>query len=74
MIELRSYLGVYIADSPLQKISVDIWTDYMRRALSSSSLEQTIIPDWAVGCRRLTPGVGYLEVGTKASCNYFNVI
>jgi cation diffusion facilitator CzcD-associated flavoprotein CzcO len=33
----------------------------MREKLHDEFLESKLIPDWAVGCRRLTPGVNYLE-------------
>jgi cyclohexanone monooxygenase len=33
----------------------------MRTKLRNPDLEKVLIPDWAVGCRRLTPGTNYLE-------------
>ena len=33
----------------------------MREKLKSSKLQEFLIPDYAIGCRRPTPGVGYLE-------------
>ena len=33
----------------------------MKEKLSNPKLEKQLVPDWAVGCRRLTPGVNYLE-------------
>jgi hypothetical protein len=33
----------------------------MKEKLQNQFLEERLIPQWAVGCRRLTPGVGYLE-------------
>jgi len=33
----------------------------MQDALKDPMLEEQLIPKWAVGCRRLTPGVGYIE-------------
>lgn len=33
----------------------------MREKLQNQYLEERLIPQWSVGCRRLTPGVGYLE-------------
>ena len=36
--------------------------EYMRQKLGSrDDLKQRIIPTWSPGCRRLTPGEGYLE-------------
>ncbi|USP76269.1 hypothetical protein yc1106_03543 [Curvularia clavata] len=33
----------------------------MSEKLKNPYLEQRLVPNWRVGCRRLTPGVGYLE-------------
>lgn len=37
----------------------------MKEKLNNKLLEDKLIPDWSLGCRRLTPGVGYLESLTK---------
>jgi cation diffusion facilitator CzcD-associated flavoprotein CzcO len=37
----------------------------MKEKLNNKFLEEKLIPDWSVGCRRLTPGVGYLESLSK---------
>lgn len=37
----------------------------MKEKLQDPSLEEKLIPKWHVGCRRLTPGVGYLEAMKK---------
>ena len=31
-----------------------------------------LIPKWEVGCRRITPGPGYLESFTKPNCHVTN--
>jgi len=33
----------------------------MKRKLNNPELEKVLIPEWSVGCRRLTPGPNYLE-------------
>ena len=33
----------------------------MAEKLQGSNLQDKLIPTWNVGCRRITPGVGYLE-------------
>ncbi|TLD33784.1 hypothetical protein PspLS_00696 [Pyricularia sp. CBS 133598] len=33
----------------------------MRDKIRDPELEKVLVPDWAVGCRRLTPGTGYIE-------------
>ena len=37
----------------------------MKQKLNDKFLEEKLIPDWSLGCRRLTPGVNYLESLTK---------
>ncbi|EXJ70145.1 cyclohexanone monooxygenase [Cladophialophora psammophila CBS 110553] len=38
----------------------------MVKKLQNATLEDKLIPKWSVGCRRLTPGIGYLEsLGTS---------
>jgi hypothetical protein len=31
-----------------------------------------LIPDWEVGCRRITPGPGYCEAFTQPNCHLTN--
>ncbi|KIW80221.1 hypothetical protein Z517_06836 [Fonsecaea pedrosoi CBS 271.37] len=33
----------------------------MKRKINNAKLEKVLIPEWSVGCRRLTPGPNYLE-------------
>jgi len=33
---------------------------------------EKLIPNWEVGCRRITPGPGYLEAFTKPNCHLTN--
>jgi len=45
-----------------QKISRDLVTDIMREQLDNDSiLTNKIIPGFDLGCRRMTPGSGYLQ-------------
>ena len=37
----------------------------MKEKLQNGYLEERLIPKWSVGCRRFTPGVGYLESLSK---------
>ena len=37
----------------------------MREKLQDLALEERLIPNWSVGCRRLTLGVNYLEAFKK---------
>ncbi|KAF2094890.1 FAD/NAD(P)-binding domain-containing protein [Rhizodiscina lignyota] len=53
---------VYRKDSALQKNAVERNKKAMRERLSNrSDLCEKVIPSFEVGCRRLTPGSGYLE-------------
>ncbi|UPL03722.1 hypothetical protein LCI18_014656 [Fusarium solani-melongenae] len=45
-----------------QKAAAKVFQDEMERRLNHDpNLCAKLIPDWKVGCRRLTPGEGYLE-------------
>lgn len=39
--------------------------EQMKQKLGNDELISKLIPEWSVGCRRLTPGVNYLESLTK---------
>ncbi|CAK7242725.1 MAG: hypothetical protein STHCBS139747_004223 [Sporothrix thermara] len=52
----------FLSGSPQQKAFADLFQQDMRSRLNSDPvLCAKLIPEWAVGCRRLTPGEGYLE-------------
>ncbi|KAL6411686.1 hypothetical protein AUP68_05403 [Ilyonectria robusta] len=51
-----------LKDSPEQATAVGKFQDYMKKRLEGRpDLYEAIIPTFAPGCRRLTPGPGYLE-------------
>ncbi|KAL7003924.1 hypothetical protein EMMF5_006527 [Cystobasidiomycetes sp. EMM_F5] len=53
---------LYMKDHPSQAALVPVLTDYMRKRLARKpELAEHLIPKWPVGCRRLTPGIGFLE-------------
>ena len=52
---------VFIADSDNQKAIFKGMTTMMKDKLRDEKLEELVIPSWGVGCKRITPGVGYLE-------------
>lgn len=55
-------LGIYFADHELQTKTREEFTHQMEEKLKAVPwLKEKLIPTWAVGCRRLTPGIGYLE-------------
>ncbi|EXJ84555.1 cyclohexanone monooxygenase [Capronia epimyces CBS 606.96] len=43
----------------------DLMTRQMKEKINHPDLDKLLIPAWSVGCRRLTPGVNYLETLTK---------
>jgi cation diffusion facilitator CzcD-associated flavoprotein CzcO len=44
--------------------------EQMRERLNHDpELCRMLIPDWALGCRRITPGDGYLEAFSLPNCN-----
>ncbi|KAL3481293.1 hypothetical protein BJX99DRAFT_271239 [Aspergillus californicus] len=60
----------FIADSDLQKQAQQLFRKTMTDRLGSSSKKgreaaEHLIPDFPVGCRRLTPGPGFLEALTE---------
>ncbi|KAJ5222853.1 uncharacterized protein N7469_009093 [Penicillium citrinum] len=52
---------LFLANSSTQQQSREVFESCMKDALKDPVLEEQLIPKWAVGCRRLTPGVGYIE-------------
>ena len=62
---MNSYFGNYFKDSPGQAQIRAYVADVMKQKLQASGLENQLIPNYGVGCRRPTPGVGYLEALTS---------
>jgi cation diffusion facilitator CzcD-associated flavoprotein CzcO len=62
---VNSYFGFCLKDSPQQaQIRTHLTKELekkIKEADSGKLDERSIVPDYAVGCRRPTPGVGYLE-------------
>ncbi|KAF9565887.1 FAD/NAD(P)-binding domain-containing protein [Agrocybe pediades] len=52
---------IFLKDSEMQKTTAVGMTQMMKDKLNNKKLEDLLIPSWGVGCRRITPGVGYLE-------------
>lgn len=61
-LKLALTLGVYLSDSILQMQAKTQVTEEMRKVLKDEILEAELIPSYGVGCKRLIPDVGYLEV------------
>lgn len=58
---LNSMFGLYLKDTTIQHEMRQNMVKQMKSKLQDDSLEQKLIPSWGVGCRRLTPGINYLE-------------
>ncbi|KAF2494592.1 FAD/NAD(P)-binding domain-containing protein [Lophium mytilinum] len=61
-LELNSRFRLYLKDSPEQKEALDFSINQMAEKLAPKpEIIDKLVPDFAVGCRRATPGNGYLE-------------
>ncbi|KFZ13421.1 hypothetical protein V501_03716 [Pseudogymnoascus sp. VKM F-4519 (FW-2642)] len=58
---LSGQFGIFLKDTKPNKDAHEYIAGQMREKLRNERLETQLIPKWAVGCRRFTPGVGYLE-------------
>ncbi|KAH7400496.1 hypothetical protein BKA64DRAFT_623271 [Cadophora sp. MPI-SDFR-AT-0126] len=58
---LNGQFGIFLKNSKPNTDTRDYFLSQMREKLQNKYLEERLIPNWSVGCRRLTPGVGYLE-------------
>ncbi|KAH6672068.1 hypothetical protein B0J14DRAFT_86014 [Halenospora varia] len=58
---LNGQFGIFLRDTKPNNDTHDYMMAQMKEKLQNQYLEERLIPQWSVGCRRLTPGVGYLE-------------
>jgi len=58
---MNSKFGVFFAGSPEQAAAQEAMLALMKSKLHNQALEEVLIPKWSVGCRRITPGLEYLE-------------
>ena len=72
---LNSLFSLFISGSDSQKMYVKDVAGRMKAKLQNETLEQLVIPKWGIGCRRLTPGINYLEtlVSEKVSVVYGDI-
>ena len=65
--ELRfnTYFESCITGTQAQDMARGWLTQVMKDKIANPNLEELLIPKWAVGCRRPTPGVRYLEAITS---------
>lgn len=57
----NSFFKIFMKNSPEANKAREIFTEQMSSILQDDELSAKLIPKWPLGCRRLTPGVGYLE-------------
>ncbi|KAF2867687.1 hypothetical protein BDV95DRAFT_502350 [Massariosphaeria phaeospora] len=66
---VNSYFGFCLKDSPQQAQIRAHVTQELRKKLNAANTanlnESAVIPSYSVGCRRPTPGVGYIEALTS---------
>ncbi|KAM0335538.1 hypothetical protein ACHAQA_000586 [Verticillium albo-atrum] len=62
---LNGQFGIFLKNNRINQDTHAYMTQQMKEKLGDAYLEEKLIPDWSVGCRRLTPGVNYLESLTK---------
>jgi hypothetical protein len=58
---LNGQFAIFLKDTKTNNDTHDYMRGQMKDKLQNTYLEEKLIPEWHVGCRRLTPGVGYLE-------------
>jgi cation diffusion facilitator CzcD-associated flavoprotein CzcO len=65
--EINSLFGMYKQGSELSNQFRQVITDEMRRRMGpgNEELKKRIIPTWSPGCRRISPGDGFLEALVK---------
>ncbi|KAF2653519.1 FAD/NAD(P)-binding domain-containing protein [Lophiostoma macrostomum CBS 122681] len=58
---LNGQFGIFLKGTNTNNETEAYFRNQMHDKLQNEYLEERLIPNWHVGCRRLTPGVGYLE-------------
>ncbi|KAI0151390.1 hypothetical protein BJ166DRAFT_486103 [Pestalotiopsis sp. NC0098] len=64
--QVNSNFFIVLKDSDAHRKATEFVTQYMKAALDNDDeLIKLLVPQFPLGCRRMTPGVGYLESLTK---------
>lgn len=58
---MNGSFGIFHSGSEAQMFSRQYMLSEMQKKLANPELEKLLIPEWSVGCRRITPGPNYLE-------------
>ena len=68
--ELNFRFPLFVRDTPQQKMARDFTVKDMKARLAAKpELQDLLLPTFAVGCRRPTPGTGYLEALCADNCD-----
>jgi hypothetical protein len=62
---LNGQFSIFLKGAQLNLETREYMLEQMKQKLNNEYLEAKLIPEWSVGCRRLTPGINYLESLTK---------
>ncbi|KAH7032597.1 uncharacterized protein B0I36DRAFT_240445 [Microdochium trichocladiopsis] len=62
---LNGQFGLFLQNNKINLETREYMINAMKEKINDPYLESKIIPEWSLGCRRLTPGVNYLESLTK---------
>lgn len=63
---MNQMFGIFMQDSREQRSTRAAFSRTMEDKLEGIPwLKEKVIPQWSVGCRRITPGIGYLEALSK---------
>jgi cation diffusion facilitator CzcD-associated flavoprotein CzcO len=69
----NSVHSITLKDSPLQKLARDDFTALMAERLAKKPhILKSLLPSFGVGCRRLTPGPGYLEALVEDNVDFID--
>ncbi|KAJ5949897.1 flavin-binding monooxygenase [Penicillium verhagenii] len=58
---MNSGFAIFHSESESQKNIREQMLTQMKEKLRNPQLENLLVPEWSVGCRRITPGTNYLE-------------
>ncbi|RKL12922.1 hypothetical protein BFJ70_g16055 [Fusarium oxysporum] len=71
--ESNSTHALTLAGSAMQKLARDNMTAFMREKLANKPhILESLLPNFSVGCRRLTPGPSYLEALGKGNVDFIS--
>ncbi|KAH9909553.1 flavin-binding monooxygenase [Xylariomycetidae sp. FL2044] len=63
--------AVSLRDSPLQRTSIELFRAAMKDRLAKKpEIAEFLVPSFGVGCRRATPGPGYLESLVESNVDF----